>query len=393
MKHPFNFFVLLIVLFSSCRKHKEVVIPEPEPTKEIINTLVSGSNCVHFERLFKGYKMEDIMAVKQTKDGGYILCGSTETIAANENDILIIKTNCFGETEWMKTISNSYSDFGYDITPLSSGGYFVTANFSLDPNYWKMISHKGQFILLDQDGNMISKEDCNTGTSTIVYNTIETADGNLLICGNDENSGNFILKTDVRGRALWIKYLGNVKLNAISKHNNNYIGCGSVTINNKTAIYLVEMNAAGDTLWTKAIDKNSNQGANSITVLSNNEIAIGGSYRTSNTTFEGFVMRLDATGKEIWYTSLGADGAQSTANIANTTSNDIITVGNKPGYLSIAKLDFNTGSITWTVNKSLDSSIRDFKLCADGGFIIVGNVFQAIGNRDGYVLKTDENGN
>ena len=394
MKNPFYFFVAMIILFSSCKKTNHSTTPAtPEPTKEIINSLISGSDCLHFARLFKGYKMENIQSVKQTKDGGYIFCGSTETIAASESDILIIKTDCFGKTEWMRTFSNSYSDFGYDITPLSSGGYFITANFSIDPSYWKIIRHKGQFILLDSAGTFLSKQDCTAGSATYLRKTIETTDGIFLTCGHDENNGNFILKTDLRGNQYWVKYFGNAGLSDIALHNNNYLACGSTIINNKEAIYLAEMDEDGDTLWTKSIDKNIKGSASSIAILNNNEIAIGGTYRTSNTTFAGFVMRLDATGKEIWYRSLEAEDLQSLVDISGTINNDIVTVVNRPaGGLNMIKLNFDTGSIIWNVNKPSNSSIQDFQLTVDEGFIAVGRSFEPGGNLEGYVLKTDKNG-
>ena len=394
MKTQLLLFVTVVILFISCRKDKGQDTIVPEPTKEIINSLVSGTDCIRFERLLKGYKMEDIRAVKQTKDGGYIFCGATETIAQSESDILIVKTDCFGKTEWMKTITNAYSEFGYDIIPVSSGGYFVAATVFTNPSYWKMIGHRGQFILLDSVGNLMSKQYATTGNATILRKAVETADGGFLICGEDKNEGNFILKTDAWGSQLRVKYLGNCSFYDIAVHNNKYLTCGSIlNSQGESAIYLAEMNAEGDTLWTKSIDKNIEGGASSIAILNNNEIAIGGTYRTSNTTFAGFVMRLDAVGKEIWYRSLDADGLQTLVNVAGTSGNGIVTVGTIPGAFTIAKLDSGTGSILWKVTKSSVPYINDFQLTPDGGLIIVGNLFQSEGNIDGYILKTDNNGN
>lgn len=193
----------------------------------------------------------------------------------------------------------------------------------------------------------------------------------------------------------WIKYfdsyisLYDIKMNT----NKNYIACGSVKINQQEDIYLVEMNPAGDIVWEKSMDKsNIVNEATSVLTLSSNEIIICGYNRTSGVTLPGFVMRLDANGKEIWYKSLEAEGIQSLVNIVGTTGNDIITVGTKPGAFTIVKLDFNTGSIVWTVPKSADLLIRNLQLSADGGFIIAGSLWQSPGNTDGYILKTDKNG-
>lgn len=393
MKNSFYLFVAVFILCISCHKEKKPVVPEePEPKKEIINTLLSGSNCERFERLIKGYKMEELRSVKQTPDGGYIFCGATQTIAESEYDILVIKTDCFGNTEWMKTITNAYSDYGYDITPISTGGYFVIATVSTDPNYWKMISHKGQFILLDETGNVLSKKTCSTGQSTVLNRTIETADGSFLICGRDDTNGNFILKTDKYGSELWVKFLGYNALYDVAMHQKNYIACGSYLENNKEDVYVIEMNEDGNLIWSQTIQRNTGGIANSITVLNNNEIAISGWYRTSNTTFAGFAMRLNATGKEIWYKLLEGDGIQTPVNIVHTSNDDLVTMSRETGTFTIVKLDFNTGSIVWRVTKPAAPVINDFQLSFDGGFIITGSVLQYQGNMDGYILKTDKNG-
>jgi hypothetical protein len=397
MKNLFPFFISVIVLCISCKKDKkdQTTPKEVEPPKEIINSLISGTDCIRFERLFKGYKGEDFMSVKQTPDGGYIFCGSTETIAESESDVLVVKTDCFGRTEWMKTISNTYSDQGYDIIPVSTG-YLLVASFSLDPRYYKSISYQSQLIWLDETGNVIGKQNSHMGTSTHYNKVIETPDGGFMICGTDNSNGSFILKTSSGGGETWIKYFdSDTRVYDVSVNTSkNYIACGSVKINQQEDIYLVELNAAGDIVWQKSIDKgNIINEAGSVRTLSNNEIVISGYNRTSGATLPGFAMRLDANGKEIWYKSLEAEGIQSLGNIVITTDNNIITFGTHPGPFTIVKLDVNTGSILWTSLKSANSLIRDLQLSADGGLIIAGMVWPSSGNSYGYILKTDKDGN
>jgi hypothetical protein len=151
----------------------------------------------------------------------------------------------------------------------------------------------------------------------------------------------------------------------------------------------VELNANGDTLWTNSIDKKNGEVATFITVI-NNDIVISGYYRTSNTTFAGFVMRLDATGKEIWYKSLQTDGFESPVNIAGTSSNEIVVVGTKTGQLNIVRLDFISGSILSNVTKSGYRGPNDFQLTADGGLVITGGYYDKSGT---FFMKTDQNGN
>ena len=388
-------FAILLLLIFSCNRDKTIVEQPPEQKQEITNIILFGNNCKSFERLIKGSKMEDLMAVKQTVDGGYILCGSTETIAANQYDILIIKTDCYGNSEWMKTISNNFTDLSFDITPISTGGYILSAISSTVPNSFPIISYQGQLIKLNKSGNIIWKKTCNVGNSTFLYKVIEASDGGFTICGTDNTLGGFILKTDSSANQTWIKKFGDsIKVYDISIKNKNYVVCGSVSINQQDDIFLSEINQLGETVWTKNIDKNkiSNE-AYSILTLSNNDIIISGYNRTSGTNLPGFAMRLNTIGNEIWYKSLELEGINFLGDIVSLSDNEILSVGSKPNALTFVKFNSNNGSIIWTLDKSSNAIINDLQLTTDGGFILVGNLFHSANNIDGYILKTNQNGN
>ena len=123
MKNSLFHFVILISLLSSCKKN-EHFIDDSSVNSKITNTLITSSSCSKSYRILVGSKMEDLWSINQTLDGGYVLCGSSETIAESEHDILILKTDCFGETIWIKTITNDYADFGYDVIELKDGVHF-----------------------------------------------------------------------------------------------------------------------------------------------------------------------------------------------------------------------------------------------------------------------------
>lgn len=392
--------ILFIATISivACTKDDPIDIQQENPIIEnptIENTLITGSNCTSFYRLIEGSGMEDIHSVKQTPDGGYILCGSTETIAENESDILVIKTDCFGETDWIKTISNDFSDYGYDIILISTGEYLLVANYALDPSGTQIISYQGQLIKITSSGEVIWKKQYNFGYSTLFNKVTEVSDGGFIICGLDDSNGGFVFKTDASGTETWRNvFKSNTRLYDITiAASLNYIVCGSVNINQQDDIFVAELNIMGDTLWTTSLDKNNitNEAISIVTL--GNEIIISGYNRTSGIELPGFAMKLNATGNEIWYKSLQIDGIEQLTNIIITQDNEILGVGSKSNLLSLVKMSSNNGSIIWQTNKQTNPIIRDMQLTNDAGFILTGNLFVASGNRDGFMLKTDLNGN
>lgn len=79
-------------------------------------------------------------AIKQTNDGGYILCGTTSKFGDNDKDIWIIKVSASGTKEWDRIFGKYEADGSTDIIQTADGGYLVigyTLSFGVSTrNIW-----------------------------------------------------------------------------------------------------------------------------------------------------------------------------------------------------------------------------------------------------------------
>lgn len=375
-------------LVLACHKDEPKEIIEESPIIE--NILISGSNCTSFNRLIRGQKMEELYSVKQTLDSGYIFCGGTETIAENESDILLLKSNCFGETEWIKTISNGDYDMGTDVIQTSTGEFIIS---SMQGYYH---SCHGQLIKLANNGDQIWKKTYDFGSLTFFQKVLETSDGGFIICGYDDSNGGFIFKTDSAGTEIWRNELRyNTKVFDITLNsNNNFFACGTISRNQQDDLYILELNQQGEFLWSRSIDKdNRHNTAYSIISMNNNDFCISGYNRYSGTELYGFVMRFRENGYPSWYKSYNIEKMGPIGNIVKTQNEEILAQGAQDNSLTIHKINAADGSILWTNNKNMSPLIRDMQITKDQGLILSGNQFVAAGNRNGFILKTDSDGN
>tara|TARA_Y100000385_G_scaffold153886_1_gene159654 strand:+ start:435 stop:1700 length:1266 start_codon:yes stop_codon:yes gene_type:complete len=148
-----------------------------------------------------GYDYGDGNSVKQTNDGGYVICGTI----GGSHKIRLIKTNSIGDTSWTSTLGGNNDDYGNDIQQTLDGGYIVcgrsTSNQFGNPGVC--------LIKIDVYGNKIWSKtfkylnnDVNEGNSIQ-----QTIDGGYIICGTTQNEDNlgyiisviYVIKTDSQG--------------------------------------------------------------------------------------------------------------------------------------------------------------------------------------------------
>jgi hypothetical protein len=112
---------------------------------------VDEAGSVAWEKTFGGTGDDTGYDVRQTSDGGYIVCGVTYSFGAGLADVYLIKTDGSGNAVWTKTFGGSANDMGFSLQQTSDGGYIIsgyTVSFGSDPD--------GDVYLIktDSDGNV-----------------------------------------------------------------------------------------------------------------------------------------------------------------------------------------------------------------------------------------------
>ncbi len=385
----------LILSFYSCTKDDEIIEPEPTETA-ITNDIIAGSGSTSFQRIIGGSKLDCLYSVKQTSDNGYVFCGFTENDGATERDIFLIKTNSNGETDWIKKFSDSYTDQGWFVEITSDNGFILATTANLAASSSTNHNYSGQLIKTDASGNQLWKQTYTFGNYTNFTTVRQTSDGGYITCGTDyfSNKG-ILLKTDASGNENWRKtYGGIVEINNINETiDGGLILCGSIktTSSSPSDIYIIRTNSAGDTIWTKTYGDASDNTARAIKETPTGNFILCG-YNT-NPESSGYAKLIDSDGEQIWHTDFLSFNVQALDNIITTNDNQFIAVGHNSfgtdNKSLIQKID-NSGNSVWIkwFNPKNYNVFSEIQQTTDNGYIIAGYAFG-----DGYIVKTDENGN
>jgi len=256
------------------------------------------------------------------------------------------------------------------------------------------------------------------------HDAIETIDGGYIIIGfkriNSNNEDVFIMKTNSDGDTLWTKTYGS-KLDQLyggdydqwvssieSTSDNGYIIAGwtekySSTANEDwTDIYILKIDASGDTLWTKTYGDTVGEKGYHAMETSDGGYLITGYKRNYNVndSQDLYLLKIDSNGNVIWDKVYGGDHIEVGSSSFELAGSEFITLGSTWSYGNgnsdywLLKINSN-GDTLWT--KTYGASGIDegwsFQITPDNGYILAG-YSDSFGNGDFdyYLIKTNSSG-
>lgn len=157
-------------------------------------------------------------SVKSTQDSGAIISGSVTDIL--DTDIFVVKTDSLGEVEWAREYGeDGILEFGTAVLATNDGGYLLGGS-KVNPI---LPSHPGFLIKTDTFGNTqwIFNVDFQTSDTILVTDMIMANDGNVVVSGrllgiNDETFA-WMMKISLEGDMVWKRrYKATTRQNAFT---------------------------------------------------------------------------------------------------------------------------------------------------------------------------------
>jgi len=166
-------------------------------------------------------------------------------------------------------------------------------------------------------------------------------------------------------------------------------------------VYLIRMNAFGDTMWTKTYGGTGNDQGWSVQQTADGGYVIAGLTISFGAGAQDvYLIKTDANGDTLWTKTFGGTGSDVGYSVQQTADGGYVIAGYTNSFgagstdVYLIRTD-STGDTLWT--RSYGGANDDFaysvQQTADGGYIITGNTTNfGVGGSDIYLIKTDANG-
>lgn len=394
---------------------------------------------VNWQLSLGGEANEISSAALKTADGGYLVTGTTSSEGGEiknnhgEKDGWVVKLSAAGEVEWQNTIGGSKEDYIMSASATSDGGYVLCGYTESDNGD---VENKASQLLdawiikLSAAGKMEWQRTIGYADNEYATAVKQTKEGGYIMAGYTQTKDGYVvnylvIKLDKNGAEEWRQTYGGSsddRAQAIEETQDGYYVLGSALSNDREVlgarggndIWLIKINRQGELQWQKNyggssddLGYNMKKTKDGGLVICGNTFSHNGDVRSNAGASDFWVLRTDEKGEIVWSKTFGGSNNEYATSVDLTAEGGFIV----SGYTSSADGDVkrlkgmydywilklkSDGELTWS--KCLGGSDRDYSSLImqnnDGTYIIIGDSFSADGdlernhgNEDIWVAK------
>jgi hypothetical protein len=388
------------------------------------------SGRIEWDKTIGGSLNDGCTAIQQTSDGGYIAGGWSSSNRSGEKsedsrgstDYWVVKLDHEGNVQWDKTIGGNDFDDLYALQQTSDGGYILGGNSASNKSGEKSENLRGSnlatwdywIVRLDRNGNIQWDKTIGGDQYDNFSDLKQTGDGGYIIGGYSNSDSSFektktsfvkcsgfpprcyvtedywIVKLNKNGKIQWDKSIGGSdadELYTLQQTNDNGYILGGASSSNKSGdksensrtflsygladYWVVKLDSSGNKQWDKTIGGYEYDYLKSLQQTKDNGYILGG-YSNSDTGAEKsehvrgaqdyWVVKINDKGKVKWDKTIGGNGYDVLTKIVESHKNTFLVGGYSDSHISGDKTKATRGGVDyWIVklryNKLGDTSI------------------------------------
>lgn len=373
----------------------------------LLHGFVSNSQ-ITWEKLFSRKSTDAFRNAKEVPTGGYVLAGYTSDSTASDSDAYVVRLNTNGDTLWTfrQNIGLSKKDLFYKVIVASDGG-FVMCGYT---NSITGISDDILIVKINSSGQLLWTKTWGGTGKDRAQDIIELSDGSFAITGYTTSPpalyyDAFLYKVDSNGDSLWFKRYGTAvydDANSVRALANGGFLIGGQSANGVTGFdqSLIRTDDSGNVLWSTKIGTPGTDNIEHIAVGSDGYFLAGGTNGAGIGGDDGYLVKTDTSGARLWSKTFGGSQPDDFHRVELTSDGGLILSGTSSSFSPLLPnmwlVHTNiTGDSLWSNTYGGDNHDHGYsgQETSDGGYIMAGYSGSfGFNSEEGYVVKTNSTG-
>jgi len=370
-----------------------------------LEAIETESQQIQWSRTYGGVGSDYGYSVQQTRDGGYIVGGSTYSFGSGGTDVYLVKTDPFGRIVWSRTYGGESSDYAHSVQQTRDGG-FVVAGYT----YSFYEGYDAHVYLIKTDSLGYVQWSRTYGYTTYdyyCYSVEQTTDGGYILAGRTYSypggSDVYLLKTDSLGYLDWSRTYGGT--GSDYGYSVQQIADGGYIVAGHTYsfgagyydVYLIKTDVLGYVQWSRTIGSTDYDYGYSVQQTTDGGFILGGyTYSfTEGYDSDAYLIKTDDLGYVAWSRTYGGTGYDYGYSVEQTTDQGYILTGGTDSFgemyddVYLIKTD-STGDVVWarTYGDTAYEYGRRVRQTVDGGYMVVRHA--TMGELGGGVAAFDD---
>ncbi len=411
------------------------------PAEATQSFLVKAASVVkkEWDKTLGGDNKDFLNYVQQTRDGGYILGGTSISGISGDksqeqngvcdgeycpSDYWLVKLKADGSKEWDKTIGGDGEDHLSSLQQTSDGGYILGGSSASGSSGDKSEGNKGLedywVLKLDNKGNKVWDKTIGGSDTELLSSVQQTRDGGYILGGTSSKLGIdedgypisdfWVVKLNAEGQKVWDKTLGgdrNDQLASVQQTNDGgYIlggtsgsassGDKSQASKDKYDYWIVKLNDDGSKAWDKTFGGSNDDFLAFVQQTSEGGYILGGTSESGSSSDKSeaskggndyWIVKVNANGVKIWDQTLGTAGLDYLAALRQARDGGYILGGSSDFGINgdkthasrgerdywVVKLEAN-GTKVWdrTIGGNRNDELTTLQQTSDDGYILGG---------------------
>ena len=291
-----------------------------------------------WNRTFGGEDMEEVTSFLQTSDGGYIVAGTTRPLMTGSYDLWLVKTDAKGIEQWNRTFGGEDYDTALSVLKASDGGYIMAGR----TESYGAGSYDFWLLKTDPEGTEQWNRTFGGDSSDWLHSFQQTFDGGYILGGATRSFGIgssdfWLVKTDNNGIEMWNRtFRGKENVNAYIASSvqqtldGGFILAGVTGSTNSSDCWLVKTDSEGEEVWNRTFGYDVDNIPYSILQTPDGGYIIAGKAGSDGIdSYDLWVVRIDADGREQWETTLGGPGHDDARFVLLAPDGNPVVAGDK----------------------------------------------------------------